>query len=111
MLSVAAAVTLTACSTAGSADDESASDQRGAQAIAEVTSLEGTEATPEEHAFVDELADMSRPHWDSGPEAMVLGYNICVSGTPSAAVFDLVDEGWSRQDAEVFVDAAVDHLC
>lgn len=49
--------------------------------------------------------------WDSGPEVMVAGYGICVGQTPAASVFDLVDEGWSEEDAEAFVQAAQKHLC
>lgn len=106
---------LTGCGGEDAADSGSASaasDDRGRAALKEVTSLEGSSATAKEQDFVDEVIDgLSRPYWDSGPEAMVLGYEICVAGTPSAAVFDLVDRDWSQDDAEVFVDAATEHLC
>ncbi len=110
---VLAAVSLTACSNSGGGEPEAApSDDRARDALAEVTSLEGSSAAANEEAFVDELIEtMSRPYWDTGPEAMVRAYEVCASGTPSAEVFNLVDEGFSREDAETFVDAASSHLC
>lgn len=110
LLSITTLVAMAACSSSEDDNGDEPGD-RGAQAIAEVTSLEGTPATAKERAFVADLSDMSRPYWDSGPEAMVAAYEICVGQTPSAAVFDLVDEGWSEDDADIFVDAAVKHLC
>jgi hypothetical protein len=34
-----------------------------------------------------------------------------MASAPAASVFDLVDEGWSEEDAEAFVQAAQKHLC
>lgn len=106
---VAAVGVLAGC---GGDEPQEPEQDRGAQALEEVTSLEGSEASDSELAFVEQVkSTLSRPYWKSGPEAMVAGYDICVNQTPSAAVFDLVDKGWSEKDAEAFVDAAEKHLC
>src|SRR3954452_2494103 len=48
-------------------------------------SLESRSGTAEEHAFVEDLSSVSPLYWDNGPKVMILGHEIGVADTPSAA--------------------------